>query len=257
MTPKHAVPALILALLLNTQAGAQSDRSLQFLSKQCSEDAVRVHLDPGPFQDLVGPGFSLVLEDGKALVLILGQVCSEYWLDGEPRGPTQEIHVWVSVEGLDDVRDVVGAQVTRPTMTWFSVFDGNANRRARDARLASSSAQVPIESVMLDPPRASRGGRASIAGDLRYSWRVSSASMPPARLVGVNHDVYARNRHGNIVLNRIQALVNTFAAASPGTLEVTGSTDALPLIRAGSYPISVNTFFPVWVRGTLGDSPPR
>ena len=114
------VAAAILPLLLGAPANADSQRAPQFMSKQCNEDAIRVHLDPHPFQQLAGPKFTLVLEDGKAVLLILAQDCSHYWLDGKDLGPTQEIHVWLSIDGPNDTRPIVGAQITRPTMTWVA-----------------------------------------------------------------------------------------------------------------------------------------
>jgi len=57
-----------------------------------------------------------------------------------------------TADSLKDVRPVVGAQQTRPTMTWLSLFDGSANLQARETRIAAGSVQVPIESVSLDPP---------------------------------------------------------------------------------------------------------
>ena len=255
-TVMNVVSVFLLAVVLSTPAKTESDRPLHFLSKQCNEDAVRMRLAPRPFQDVVGSQFSLALTDGKALVLMLAQDCSQHWLDGEQLGSSQDVHLWVSIKGLNDVRPVVGAQETRPTMTWFSVFDGSTSRRAREARLAFGSVQLPIERIVLDPPESQRGGRVSIAKNLSYSWRVLSL-RPPARLVGVNHDVYTRDQAGHVVLNHIQALLNVAAADSRGTLEVVGSMDPLPLIGVGSYQVSVNTFFPVWIRGTLGITPSR
>jgi hypothetical protein len=248
--------AWALTVLLAAQADAQSERPQHFLTKQCNEDVVQVHLDPRPFQDLVGSDFSVVLEEGKARVQILVQDCSQYWINGESLGPNQEIHVWLLIEGLKDVRPVVGAQQTRPTMTWFSLFDGSTNRKARVARMAAGSVQVPIESVSLDPPGPKRGGRVSFDRNLTYAWDVVSA-VPAVRLVGVNHDVYTRYSTGKVVLNHIQALLNVSATGSRGTLEVVGSTDILPLIIAGTYPVSVNTFFPMWTRGKLCVLPRR
>lgn len=39
---------LLVAILLVTEADAQSERPLHFLSKQCNEDAIEVLLDPQP-----------------------------------------------------------------------------------------------------------------------------------------------------------------------------------------------------------------
>lgn len=207
-------------LLLGAPANPDSQRAPQFMSKQCNEDAIRVHLDPHPFQQLVGTKFSLVLEDGKAVLLILAQDCSQYWLDGKDLGPTQEIHVWLSIDGPNDTRPVVGAQITRPTMTWVRLFDGSTNPQHRNARMTAGSVLTAIEGVSLDPPGSQRGGRASLGKGLVYSWRVVSAP-PPARMVGVNHDVRNPGIAADASVDQIQALVCMSAAASPGTLQVT------------------------------------
>ncbi|MGE5530742.1 MAG: hypothetical protein ACM3VW_01325 [Bacteroidota bacterium] len=227
------------------------ERPLQFMSKQCNEDAIRVRLAPHPFQRMVAPGVSLALEEGQALLLILAQDCSEYWIDGQNLGPTQEMHVWLSIEGAKDTRPVVGAEVTRVTMTWFRLFHGSTNPRARTARTVAGNVETAIEGVSLDVPGPKRGGRVLLTKNLTYSWRAVSA-VPPARVVGINHDVFSKTTTGDIVVDRIQALVHAIASASQGTLEVTGDTAMLPWVHAGSYPISVNTFFPIWARGTFG-----
>jgi hypothetical protein len=200
---------------------------------------------------MVAPGVSLALEEGQALLLILAQDCSEYWIDGQNVGATQEMHVWLSIEGAKDTRPVVGAEVTRVTMTWLRLFHGSTNPRARTARTAAGNVETAIEGVSLDLPGTKRGGRVLLRKNLTYSWRVVSA-VSLARLVGINHDVLSRTATGDVVLDRIQALVHAIASASQGALEVTGDTALLPWIPAGSYPISVNTFFPIWARGTFG-----
>ena len=255
-TSRNLVVALVV-VLCSTQVEAQAERPPHFLSKQCNEDAIEMHLDPRPFQDFVGPEFPLVLEEGKARVLIVVQDCAQYWMDGEDVGPTQDTQVWVLIHGLDDVRPVVGAERTQPTRTWFSLFAGSSNPRVREVKMASGTAQVLIEGVCLDPPGPQRGGRVSLGRHVNYSWAVTSPATPSARLVGVNHDVYARDSAGNVVLNRVQALLHVSAGPSRGTLKVVGVTDVLPLISPGTYPVSVKTFFPMWSRATLGLSPSR
>ena len=91
--------------------------------------------------------------------------------------------------------------------------------------------------------------------ELRYSWSVESAT-PFARLVAVNHDVYGRDSRGGVVYNRIQCLLNVFAWGSSGTLEVEGGADPKRLVGPGSYPITVNSFFPLWCRASLADGSP-
>jgi hypothetical protein len=242
--------------LLTTQADAQYQRPLHFLSKQCNEDAVQVLLDPHPFQDFVGFEFPLKLEGGKARLLIVGHDCSQYWMDGEDVGPTQEVQVWVSIHGLEDVRPVVGAEQTLPTRTWFSLFSGSNNPRVRTAKTASGTAQSQIEGVFLDAPGPQRDGRISLSEDLHYSWEVLDA-MPLSRLVGVNHDVYVRDAAGNVVLNQIQVLLHVCAGPSKATLTVVGGASFLPLISPGTYPALVTTFFPMWSRATLGTAASR
>jgi hypothetical protein len=254
--PRSLVGALAATALLATQADAQSQRPLHFLSKQCNEDAVQVLDDPRPFQDFVGSEFPLKLEEGKARVLIVVHDCSQYWMDGEDVGPTQEVQVWVSIRGLEDVRPVVGAEQTLPTRTWFSLFSGSTNPRVRTAKTASGTAQAQIEGVLLDAPGPQRHGRVSLSKDLRYSWEALDAT-PLSRLVGVNHDVYVRDAAGNVVLNQIQALLHVCAGPSKATLTVVGGTNPLPLISPGTYPALVTTFFPMWSRATLGTAPSR
>jgi hypothetical protein len=252
------VVALALRALLPTQAQAQaqSQRALHFMSKQCNEDAIQVLVDPRPFQDFVGSEFPLKLEDGKARVLIVVHDCSQYWMDGEDVGPTQEVQVWVSIRGLEDVRPVVGGEQTLPTRTWFSLFSGSDNPRVRTAKTASGTAQAQIERVLLDAPGPQREGRVSLSKDLHYSWEVLDAT-PLSRLVGVNHDVYVRDAAGNLVLNQIQALLHVSAGPSKATLTVVGATNPLPLLSPGTYPALVTTFFPMWSRATLGTTPGR
>ena len=246
--------AVAVTVLLATQAYAQSERQLHFLSKQCNEDAIHMDLDPRPFQDFVGPEFSLMLEEGKAHVLIVVQDCSQYWIDGADVGPAQDINVWVSIRGLEDVRSVVGAEQTLPTRTWFHLFAGSSNPRVRKAKMAAGTVQAPISGVFLDPPGPKRTGRVSLSKDLNYSWEVSSPT-PVSRLVGLNHDVYTRDPAGHVGLNRIQVLTHVSAAQSRGTLKVVGGTNTLPSISAGTYPVLVSTFFPMWSRATLGLAP--
>jgi hypothetical protein len=255
-TSRNSIIALAVTVLLATQADAQSQRQLHFLSKQCNEDAIHMHLDPRPFQDFVGSEFSLVLEEGKAHVLIVVQDCSQYWIDGADVGPAQDINVWVSIRGLEDVRSVVGAEQTLPTRTWFHLFAGSSNPRVREVKMAAGTAQAPVAGVFLNPPGPQRTGRVSLNKDLTYSWEVPSAT-PLSVLVGLNHDVYTRDPAGHAGLNRIQALMHVSAAQSTGTLKVVGGTEALPLISAGTYPVTVSTFFPMWSRATLGLPPAR
>lgn len=248
--------SLAAVLLGAGHVGAQQERAKNFVFKECDQDVIGMRVDPEPLQELVSPDLALLLDEGKARVAIVVQDCSQFWIDGENVGPNQHNHVWVRVEGPDDVRSVVGAQETWPTMTWFSLFIGSTNPRDREVRRASGSLAEPIEGLSLDPPEWPRGGRVILGPDMSYSWRVPSAERFH-RLIGVNHDIYERADDGRLFLKRIQALVNATAAPSEGTLEVVGGVDPGKLIGAGSYPVLVYTFFPVWARSTVGEDLPE
>ncbi len=163
--------------------------------------------------------------------------------------------MWLAIAGPADVRPVVGAERTLPTRTWLNLFSASNNPRVREVKEGVGLHQLPIRGMALDAPGPRRGGRLSLPGDLEYSWQVVSAP-PQARLVGINHDVYIRGSAGDIAMNRIQVVAHLTAGASPATLTVTGRTEPLPWLPAGTYDVTVQTFFPVWTRATLGLQPP-
>ena len=243
--------------LLGRPIEAQSQRQLMFASRQCNEYAMELRLDPRPFQKFVGSDFSLDLVEGKARVVFVVHDCSQLWIDGQDMGPAQELRVWVSIRGLDDVRPVVGAEQTPPTRTWFSLFEGSSNPHVRETKIAGRIVESPVDLVLLDPPGPQGGGRVNVNGNVAFSWRVPSLAAPSVRLVGLNHDVYRRDSTGSVVLNRIQAVLHVSRDPSPGTLEVVGHAGVIPLISPGTYPVSVRMFFPMWSRATLGLSPSR
>ncbi len=246
------VMGLTVIALVGQPNDVQAQRTLMYASRQCNEHALELHLDPRSFQKIVEPGFSLALVDGKARVVIVAHDCSQLWINGEDLGPAQEVRLWVSIRGPKDVRPVVGAEQTLPTRTWFSLFEGSSNPRVREVKLAAIIDEASIDSVSLDPPDSHSGGRVYLSGNLALSWRVPAPVAPSSRLVGLNHDVYRRDSKGNVVLNRIQALMRLSAATSPGTLEIVNQKGLVPMISPGTYPVSVRMFFPMWSRATLG-----
>lgn len=252
------VGVLVAEVLLAGRVAAQPGESnaKSFLWKQCSEDVLRVDLDPAPLQRYVGSEFSVRITEGKARVIIVVQDCPTYWFDGDEIGPTQEVHEWVSIEAPRDVRPVPGAKRTSPTSTWFALFTGSSNARSRKFWTGSGTSAAPIENVSLHPPTPEQRGQLSVGSGLGYSWQAQSAS-PVTRLLAVNHDVYARDSAGKVVLNRIQALLNVISWNSPGTLKVVGGTNPTKLIRSGTYPITVHTFRPLWAQASLGEEPPK
>jgi len=116
-TPMKLMMTSTVLAFLGRPVVAQPQRPLMFATRQCNEYAIELRLDPRPFQDFVGPGFSLTLVEGKARVIIVVHDCSQIWIDGREIGPAQEVREWVSIHGLDDVRPVVGAEQTPPTRT--------------------------------------------------------------------------------------------------------------------------------------------
>ena len=255
--PTRLMVALTLILLPGHSAVAQSQRPLMYSVRQCDENAIELRLDPRPFEDFVGPGLPLALEDGQARVVIIAHDCSQYWIDGRDLGPAQDLRIWVAIRGLGDVRPVVGAERTLPTRTYFTLLEGSSNPRVREAKLASGASEATVDSVVLVPPGTHGEGRAYVRGDLALSWRVASPAPPSASLVGLNLDVYRRDSTGAMFLNRIQALMHVSSDPTPGTLDVAGRPGVVPLIRPGTYPASVRIFFPMWSRATQGLSPSR
>jgi hypothetical protein len=251
------VIGLTAILIVGQPDHTQAQRALMYASRQCNEHALELHLDPSPFQKIVGPEFSLTLADSKARVVIVAHDSSQLWINGEDLGPAQEVRLWVSIRGLEDIRPVIGAEQTLPTRTWFSLFEGSSNARVREVKVAAVIDEAAVDSVSLDPPGTQPSGRVYLNGNLALSWRVPSPAVPSARLVGLNHDVYRRDSAGKVALNRIQALMRVSAATSPGTLEVVGREGLLPLISPGTYPAYARMFFPMWSRATLGLPPEK
>jgi hypothetical protein len=255
---RRVVGGMVAMIVLAAPVAAQSGESNAkgWLWRQCNEDVLSLDLDPVPLQEFVGPEFTVLVTDGKARVIIVVQDCSASWFNGVDLGPTQEVHEWVAVEARRDMRPVPGAQRTLPTLTWFALFTGSNNGRSRGLLTASGTPTLPIESIALQPFAPEQRGRLSAGPDWSYSWEARSAP-PHARLVAVNHDVYARDSAGRIVFNRIQALLNVFAWESPGTLTVVGATNPTMLIGPGTYAVTVHAFRPLWARASLGEPLPN
>jgi len=257
-TLKSLVGILVATILLtgNVMAQTRENSAKSFLWKQCNEDAIFLHVDPVSLQKLVPGGYTVLLIQGRARVLILAQDCPQYRFDGEEIGATHEVHMWLAIEGPEDVRPIVGAEHTLPTMTWFNLFTGSSNPLSCKNWTESGTASVPIDSLFLDPPGPERGGRVLLGPDQGYSWQVETEA-PFARLVGVNHDVYGKDSGGRIVLNRIQALLSVTALNSPGTLEVVGGMGPGKCIGPGTYEVVAHHFFPMWARASLGEPAPE
>lgn len=249
---KFIAGTLLGLLYLTSPVVAQSERSPSFEWKQCDEDVLGLRIDAAPVQEAVGSDHTLALENGKAVVAIMIQDCPQYWIDGTDLGPNQMVHVLARIEGPDDVRPVVGAHDTEPTMSWFGLFTGSTNPSDREARMASGTAPERIEFASLDSPGFPRGGRVIVGPDSSISWSIQSAPQA-ARLMGVNHDIYVKDGDGRTVLKRVQAIGNLVAVPSPGTLNVEGQAGLGGVIGPGRHPTMVYMLFPVWARAILGE----
>lgn len=229
-----------------------SEATRAHLWKQCNEDVLIVHVDPERLKGIVAPEFKILMEHGKARILIAVQDCSSYRLEGEEVGPTQEVHEWVAIEMPPDVRPVPGAERTLPTMHWFALFTGSNNERSREHWNRSGTEALPLETVTLGSSASAVRGNMVIEGNRGYEWRAEPGA-PFARLVAVNHDVYARSPAGEIVLNRIQCLATVEAWGSRGELEVTEAADPSGILSEGTHVLTAHTFLPLWGWATLAD----
>jgi predicted ester cyclase len=254
---------LVMVISCAGQTAAQSGSGKNFLFKQCNEHALGFRADPQPFQEFVGPEFTLAIEDGKARIAIIIQDCSQYWVDGINLGDNRHANVWVQLAGPQDVQPVVGAERTLPTMTWFSLSAGSTNARDFVARKKSGTSPTPIEEIILNLTGPEQGGAVTFADGLSYSWTVSSeksdaglsAEISDVRLLGVNHIVYVRDSSEELGIKRIQALCNIAPSPNKGMLNVVGGTDPSRLISSETYPVLVYTFLPLWARANLGGEP--
>jgi len=114
-TLTRSLSLLATVLLATGPAAAQTDASTttSFMWKQCDEEIIKLYVDPAAFEALVPPDRNMLLFEGRAWVLVIAQDCPQYWIDGDELGATDEVHMWVAIEGAQDVRPVVGAEQTR------------------------------------------------------------------------------------------------------------------------------------------------
>lgn len=251
----------ILLLTYGTVFG-QSEHSTSYLFKECLENSLVFRVEPKSIQEFVGPDFPLFLDDGKAVVAIIVQDCSQYWVDGVNLGTNQHAHVWVRLEDENEILPVIGAEKTLPTMNWFSLSAASTNPRDYEARKKSLTSPENIKNITLEISGDNRGGKVVYSDELSYSWKVSSEKsdaglasiIDSASIVGINHIVYLKSDNGKIVIKRIQAISN-MAGPYEGILNVSGGTDPSKLILGGDYPILVYSFSPIWVRENLGETP--
>jgi hypothetical protein len=238
-----------------SQVNAQNDQptSKSFFWRQCTENVIMLYLDPKPFEEFVGKDFKVKLYDGKAWVMVVIQDCKNNFFDGEDIGPAQEVHMWLSIEGSRDneILPVFGAEKTMNTMSWFYLFNGSTNSKARKYYGNSGILSEPIEKLSMSYTSALLSGQLVINPTMDFNWK-AVPKEPFAKKIGVNFEIFRRDSLGNIVLSQVQALLMVNSWFAPGTLEVKGGIDSNKFVGPGTYQVFINSYNPILVRAMLG-----
>jgi hypothetical protein len=252
---KWYILLLCVTICFTGQANAQNDQptARSFFWRQCTENVIMLYLDPKPFEDFVGKDFTVKLYDGKAWIMIVIQDCENNFFDGEDIGPAQEVHMWLSIEGSRDneVLPVFGAEKTINTMSWFYLFNGSTNSKARKYYGNSGILSEPIEKLSMSFTSSLLNGQLVIKPDMSFTWK-AVPKEPFANKVGVNFEIFKRDSVGNIVLSQVQALLMVKSWFAPGTLEVKGGIDPDKFVGPGTYQVFINAYNPILVRAMLG-----
>jgi hypothetical protein len=237
------------------QVNAQNDPPAAkcFFWRQCTENVIMLYLDPGPFEKLVGKDFTVKLNNGRAWVMIVIQDCRNNFFDGEDVGPAQEVHVWLSIEGARDneILPVFGAEKTMNTMSWFYLFNGSTNPKARKYYGDSGILSEPVGKLSLGFTPSMLHGQMAITPAMGFAWK-AVPKKPFADKIGVNFEIFRRDSLGNIVRSQVQALLLVKSWFAPGTLEVKGGIGPDKLVGPGTYPVFINAYDPILVRALLG-----
>jgi len=251
---------LIATTYFSEQAKARNDQTTEkiFLRRQCAENVIMLYVEPKPFEEFIGKDFSIKLYNKKAWVMIVLQDCQNNFFNEEDIGPAQEVHMWVSIEGPHDYEtlSVFGAEKTLNTMSWFYLFNGSTNLKARKYYSKSGILSEPIENLTLNLTSTLLNGRLVINPNMSFAWK-AVPQKPPTNKVGVNFDIFRRGSLGNVVLSKVQALIMVKSWFAPGTLEVIGGTDPKKFIGPGTYQVFINSYNPILIRALLGITTPR
>ena len=253
---KHAgiITTVILLCALASDVPAQeqaADPTLHFW-RQSVEQVIGISADPGPLQAFVGDEFKVTVKDGKAWLLVVLQDSPTNYFDSKEIGPSQDVHIWVRVEGPREgtTTPVIGAPTTFPTMSWVKLWGGTNNAQVRSKFAASGLAYESIEKMTLVHSGPELGGEVVIGPDSGFSWN-SEAKAPPFELIGVNHDFFTWNEDGELVYSQVQVVVKVLAWVSQGSLDVRGDFVPAGLLPAGTYPVTVNSYDPIWIRVSI------
>jgi hypothetical protein len=224
------------------------------LWRQSVEQVVILNADYQPFQDFVGNDFDVFSNEGQALLLIVLQDTKTNFLNGKEAGPSQDVHIWVSINGPRSGTEisVIGAQSTLKTMSWFKLFGGSSQPQVRSAFADSGLLYEPIEDFSLVHSGSEIQGKVVIGPERSFSWK-AIAKAPWAELIGVNHDFYSRDQDDRLVSTHVQALVKALAWESEGILEVQGDVIPSGLLSTSTRPVKVHSFNPIWIRASVSD----
>jgi hypothetical protein len=252
---KWYILLLFVTICFTGQVYAQNDQptAKTFFWRQCTENVIMLYLDPKPFVDFIGKDFTVKLYDGKAWVMIVIQDCQNNFFDAEDIGPAQEVHMWLSIEGSRDneILPVFGAEKTINSMSWFYLFNGSTNSKARKYYGNSGILSEPIEKLSMSFTPTMLNGQLAINPDMGLTWK-AVPKEPFANKVGVNFEIFRKDSLGNIVLSQVQALLMVKSWFAPGTLEVKGGIDPGKFVGPGTYQVFINSYNPILVRAMLG-----
>jgi hypothetical protein len=257
---KWSILLLGATICFAAQANPQNNQptARSFFWRQCTENVIMLYVDPKPFEKFIGKDFSVKLHDGRAWVMIVIQDCQNNFFDGEDIGPAQEVHMWLSIEGSRDneISPVFGAEKTIETMSWFYLYNGSTNSKARKYYGNSGILSEPIEKLSMSFTPSRLQGRLVINPDLGFTWE-AVPKEPSADKVGINFEIFRRDNQGNIVRSQVQALLMVKSWFAPGTLDVKGGIDPDKLVGPGTYHVFINSYNPILVRAMLGIVAPK
>lgn len=249
------IPVLCAIIWFTSQAKAQNNQPAykSFFWRQCTENVIMLYLDPKPFEDFLGKDFKVKLYDGKAWVMVVIQDCMNNFFDGEDIGPAQEVHMWLSVEGSRDneILPVFGAEKTLNTMSWYYLYNGSTNIKARKYYGNSAILSEPVEKLSMSYSSSLLRGQFDINPKMSFSWE-AVPKEPFAKKIGINFEIFRKDNTGNIVLSQVQALLNVNSWFAPGTLVVKGGIDPYKFVGSGTYQVFINSYNPILVRAMLG-----
>ena len=238
--------------LANAAQAQDGNGPTNLLWRQSVEQVIAMNVAPEPLQAFVGEEFKVAVSEGKARLIIVLQDSTTNYLNGEEVGPSHDIHFFLRIEGPREgtLIPVVGAATTFPTLSWYYLFGGTSHPQVLSKFAASGFRLEPIQKLSLIHSSPNIRGGVTIDGDRGFSW-TANAKAPEFDLLGVNHDLYTRDETDKVVHTQVQALVNVQSWAGAGILEVAG--DVLPggLFPAGTYPVTVNHYDPIWIRASL------